>query len=356
MIRTWAMIRTMMFCLVVGGMLAPGRAAAGTFQAESVFLFSGSVAGRLAAADEAEPLCMQLLVLDLTQRTVCHHEVVALKTDSQQTAGTVVRYQSRIRLPEAPCLLEYLVFDRSTDCFELFVRQVNPKAPGWPEVTTVTYEVPALPRTGFRQFSRSLLYQASRPVELARNGLLWQSITEFSLRPPGERADLYRRLKLACAYVNYSSAAQNAMRRRYGRLRLPFSVLPSMYHIAVHADNLAFLGETLASNDGAYPTTADLSRLQRIHDEAGAIHSCCLYLCMDRLVADDFDQATFRTDFAALDTAARTGALQALVHEIYGQTSHQLFGPPTIAVDDLPRDSLLVLARKIRWASHSLQQ
>jgi len=350
------MIRTILLCLATVSLPAPGLAAGGHTPAETLFLFSGAVAGRLAEADAAEPVCMQLLVLDLAQRKVHRHEVVALKADTGQPGNAVVRHRSRVELPETPCLLEYLIFDRATDHFELFVREVNPADPAWPAHATVMVDVPALPRTDFHQFARSMLYQAGRPVELVRNGLLWESITDYSRRPPGERADVYRRLKLACAYVNYSAAAREAMRRRYGRLGLPFTVLPSMYRIAVHADNLAFLTQSLTIHAEHRPDMAGQAPWQQIHDEAGAIHSCCLYLCMDRIVADDFDEETFRADYMVLDPAARAEVLQALVREVSGQTLRQLFGPPTIAVDDLHRDSLLVLARKIRWAANNLQR
>jgi hypothetical protein len=338
--------------LILGGLLAPSLSGAAKHPVETVFHFSGQVARRLSDPAVKDSLRLQVLALNLDQRQVQYHGVFSLKPEAQVPAAPgAMRHRNRLMLPPGQYLLEYLLFDPGTDRFGLWVRRVDTEPSPVPVNTPAQFTLDDLPRTEFDQYSRSLLYHSGRPSELEHNCLLWRSVEDLSLRPSGMWDDLYRRLKLECAYVNYSAAAREAMRYRYGRLRLPYAVLPSVYRIAIRADNLAWLGERLAEASG---DTGQL--LDRLHDEAGGLNSCCMYLCMDRIVTDDYDEGAFVDDFAARSPAERIRGLQELTRAVSAETRRMFFQRPTISVEALSRDSLLVLVRKIRSATHAMER
>ncbi|MBP7865682.1 MAG: hypothetical protein KA419_07000 [Acidobacteria bacterium] len=275
-------------------------------QVKVTILLSPEVARSVGDADPGRSLHLQTLALRLDKGSICYHDNGRVRAVGERVPDGGGRFERYVMLDRGDYLLEFLVYLPGSDRFAFEARHVSvPKAPAKP--ADVEVNITALDREGFRKLRQDLVFDGTQVENVFYDHMLWFRVRNLSCRPEAERDDLFERVKLLTADIEYSPYAYRLLGRdlddiyrdppatpedlKRGYRKIFTSVIVDrIYAVAVRADNVCRLAALAGQGK------PDRARFKELEREAGRF----------RDVADDllsrwkWDKASFRKEVEAM--------------------------------------------------------
>jgi len=293
-------------------------------------------------------LRLQLVIINL-DGYVAFRETASLAA-SGSSSDDVLTYEKLVLLPRGEYLVEGLFFDPGRDTWEVVAAPIRLDKKS-PREAAVRLSLDQLSQTGYRSRQRVLEFNPDRLGRLFFDHMLWDRIRYGSLREPEEWGDVFARIKMLAADLNFSPFAQNWQEQTAFAppdFLVPYVVADRIFDMTVRADNLRFLHremERSASPGGPDPRKV----FTAMDDEAGDFMASYRRLNMAELFGGSWDKSAFKTESRRLDGPACRTQLAELIPWLWTAVERNFYtANQRVSAERLALEDPGVLAEKIR--------
>lgn len=293
-------------------------------------------------------LRLQLVIINL-DGYVAFRETASLAA-SGSSSDDVLTYEKLVLLPRGEYLVEGLFFDPGRDTWEVVAAPIRLDKKS-PREAAVRLSLDQLSQTGYRSRQRVLEFNPDRLGRLFFDHMLWDRIRYGSLREPEEWGDVFARIKMLAADLNFSPFAQNWQEQTAFAppdFLVPYVVADRIFDMTVRADNLRFLHremERSASPGGPDPRKV----FTAMDDEAGDFMASYRRLNMAELFGGSWDKSAFKTESRRLDGPACRTQLAELILWLWTAVERNFYtANQRVSAERLALEDPGVLAEKIR--------